>query len=34
MKKISLDEISNLRGHWAQMNLDGYCEAFWKKGKI
>ena len=26
-----LGEIGNLRGHWAQINLDGYCQSFWRK---
>ncbi|MCL2817218.1 MAG: hypothetical protein FWD39_02380 [Clostridiales bacterium] len=24
-------EIANLRGHWSQMNLDGFCDSFCKK---
>ena len=32
-EKEALGEIGNLRGHWRQLNLDGYCDGFWRKGE-
>jgi len=28
-EEATLGKIGNLRGHWRQLNLDGYCESFY-----
>ena len=30
-EKDSLGEIGNLKGHWGQISLDGFCDLFWRK---